>query len=62
MKAHPALFEGNGREAERGKKLRNTFQRLRAEEFSSGDSAGDCLMSNILRIGMKGRGREGQTN
>ena len=27
VKAHPALFEGEG----------NTFQRLRPEEFSSGD-------------------------
>ena len=34
VKAHPALFEG---ERGRGKKLRNTFQRLRPEEFSSGD-------------------------
>ena len=34
-----------------GKKLRNTFQRLRPEEFSSGDSAGDFgLRSNILRM------------
>ena len=36
------------------KKLRNTFQRHRPEEFSSGDSAEDFgLRSNILRIGMK---------
>ena len=35
MKAHPALFEEKGER--RGKKLRNTFQRLRPE-FSSGDS------------------------
>ena len=34
VKAHPALFE---REGEGQKKLRNTFQRLRPEEFSSGD-------------------------
>ena len=32
VKAHPVLFEEKGRE-----KLRNTFQRLRLEEFSSGD-------------------------
>ena len=38
MKAHPALFEGEerGKKIEE-KKLRNTFQRLRPEEFSSGD-------------------------
>ena len=35
-KAHPALFEGQKGERE-GKKLRNTFQRLRPEEFSSRD-------------------------
>ena len=34
VKVHPALFEGEG---EGPKKLRNTFQRLRPEEFSSGD-------------------------
>ena len=33
VKAHPTLFEGE----EGRKKLRNTFQRLRPEEFSSGD-------------------------
>ena len=33
------------------KKLRNTFQRLRPQEFSSGDFAGDFgLRSNILRM------------
>ena len=38
MKAHPALFEGEGRgKGEGAKKMRNTFQRLRPEEFSSGD-------------------------
>ena len=49
-KAHPALFEGQGRGGGGGggggrgggggegqTKLRNTFQRLRPEEFSSGD-------------------------
>ena len=35
MKAHPALFEGGGRGE--AKKMRNTFQSLRPEEFSSGD-------------------------
>ena len=34
MKAHPALFE---KEGEGQKKLKNTFQRLRPEVFSSGD-------------------------
>ena len=34
VKAHPALFEGEGRGKE---KLRNTFQRLRPEEFLSRD-------------------------
>ena len=36
MKAHPALFEGVG-EGKGQKKLRNTIQRLRPKEFSSGD-------------------------
>ena len=37
MKAHPALFEGEGRGREGQTKLRNTFQMLWPEEFSSGD-------------------------
>ena len=45
MKVPPALFEGEGEgeggggrgEGEGQIKLRNTFQRLRPEEFSSGD-------------------------
>ena len=37
VKAHPALFEGEKGEREGQKKLRNTFQRLRPEEFSSRD-------------------------
>ena len=36
MKAHPALFEREGK-GEGQKKMRKTFQRFRPEEFSSGD-------------------------
>ena len=75
MKAHPALFEeeGRGKKIE-AKKLRNTFQRLRPEEFSSGDFglrsfrrpkiSAWAEISDIsgrkLRIFQRGAGRRGR--
>ena len=69
MKAHPALFEG--KEGRRGaKKLRNMFQRLRPEEFSSAGDFGLCrnlryfwlkpphFSETVLGLGEVERGRK----